>query len=197
MSHDSNLGGCCDGVRAGCERLFFALLPPQQSALRTSAASEERLGVGWQIQRAARLHVTLGITDDFDRTPSRLLERLLLAGDAVDVEPFILTLDRLTIGERSASLRPASGNRALRRLARAIADAMRAAGVPMRDGWQFRPHMTLAYRTAGRAGQHAVSPLTWEAADFVLIRSLVGRTRHILLRRWPLRPAPVSQYELF
>lgn len=69
--------------------------------------------------------------------------------------------------------------------------------VPMLPDYAFSPHVTLAYRTGPTASQHRVAPFCWDVNEFVLIRSLIGRTRHLLVKTWPLnRPAPL-QYSLF
>jgi 2'-5' RNA ligase len=49
----------------------------------------------------------------------------------------------------------------------------------------FEPHVTLAY-TARDVAAEPVAPVSWLAGEFVLIHSLLGKTRHIPLARWPL-----------
>lgn len=177
------------------ERLFFALLPPRQVAASTAAWVEDMPG-DWTRQRADRLHVTLAITGDFRQWPVGFVDGMLRAGEAAAAAPFEMVLDRLSIGNRSAALRPGHVNPGLKALHTAIAGAMAHAGVPLREGWRFSPHMTLGYGE-GRPVQQAVEARTWRAEEFVLIRSLVGRTQHRVLGRWPLRAEPARQYALF
>ncbi|MFT3964610.1 MAG: 2'-5' RNA ligase family protein [Sphingobium sp.] len=182
--------------RPAVERLFFAILPPRQLALGMAAWSERELGQGWQVQHTDRLHVTLAITEDFRRLPVHLPDRLLRVGEMVAAQPVTVTLDRLTVSNRSAALRSSRANADLKALHQSIGQAMTLMQVPMRENWTFSPHMTLGYRD-GRPAHRPVEARQWQAEEFVLIRSLVGRTRHLTLGRWPLRAAPAAQYELF
>jgi len=50
----------------------------------------------------------------------------------------------------------------------------------------FTPHVTLLYD--GRVvTERLVEPIRWTVREFVLVRSLLGKTRHIVIGRWPLR----------
>ncbi|HEX7852945.1 MAG TPA: 2'-5' RNA ligase family protein [Sphingobium sp.] len=178
------------------ERLFFALLPPKRLALSTTAWTQQMLEGSWNLQQPGRLHITIAITDDFDRLPLDLLDRLLRAGAMIRAAPFPVTLDQLAISRRSAALRPSRVNPGLKALQQAINHAMTVLGIPMRENWRFNPHMTLGYRDTTPWHQ-PVEPRTWRAEEFVLIHSLVGRTQHQLLGHWPLHPIRPAQYELF
>jgi 2'-5' RNA ligase len=175
------------------ERYFFALRPPLTDA-RRAAVLAEQLGAGWKVQAAKRLHVTLAITGDFDGHRADVRERLVRAGERIAVEPFLLTLDMQSISHRSAALRPAKAIKGLTALHRAIRAQWPSALVPMRGGWSFSPHMTLAYREGNPPSVRPVTPFEWQADRVVLIRSLIGRTQHETLGDWPLRAA---QYDLF
>ena len=48
------------------------------------------------------------------------------------------------------------------------------------------PHMTLMWADRG-VGEYPVAPIRWVVRDFVLVMSLVGKSRHEYLARWPLR----------
>jgi len=37
-----------------------------------------------------------------------------------------------------------------------------------------------------RIGRHVVETVAWTVREFVLVYSLLGRTRHVPLGRWPL-----------
>jgi 2'-5' RNA ligase len=50
----------------------------------------------------------------------------------------------------------------------------------------FTPHVTLLYDGMSVAEQ-PVDPISWTVGEFVLVHSLLGQTRHIILDRWPLR----------
>jgi RNA 2',3'-cyclic 3'-phosphodiesterase len=50
----------------------------------------------------------------------------------------------------------------------------------------FSPHVTLLYGDR-KIAEHPVDPVSWTVREFVLVQSLHGESRHILLGRWPLR----------
>lgn len=47
------------------------------------------------------------------------------------------------------------------------------------------PHMTLLYDSRWVATS-TVEPVAWTAREFVLVHSLVGKTQHVILQRFPL-----------
>ncbi|HKD21396.1 MAG TPA: hypothetical protein VKB71_05260, partial [Rhizomicrobium sp.] len=52
---------------------------------------------------------------------------------------------------------------------------------------EFQPHITLA-RDETRVKPEAVSPpISWTVREIVLVHSLLGKTTHIHLGRWPLQ----------
>jgi 2'-5' RNA ligase len=121
---------------------------------------------------------------------------MVRAGQRVLAAPFDLLLDRLSIGGRSAALRPGYKVPELYLLQEQISEAMAVEGVGMRDDWRFSPHVTLTYRERAPATQ-PVADRGWRADEFVLIHSLVGQTRHELLGRWRLDCPPDPQLALF
>lgn len=176
-------------------RYFFALLPDPIARSRIHAWAERTLGPEG-LQAADRLHVTLAITADFGTPQPGLAEMLLRAGNRVRAAPFELVLDRLSIGARSAALRPAHSRAPLRELQARIERAMAHEGAAMRPGWKFNPHVTLGYR-ASRPSTQPVRDRGWRVSEFVLIHSLVGLTRHEVLGRWRLECQPSVQLPLF
>lgn len=50
----------------------------------------------------------------------------------------------------------------------------------------FPPHLTLLYDKVLPDDQD-IEPIAWTAQAFVVLRIVVGRTRHDVLGRWPLR----------
>jgi 2'-5' RNA ligase len=51
----------------------------------------------------------------------------------------------------------------------------------------FTPHVTLAYGDQ-QLPEQAIGPVSWRAADFVLIHSELGRTKYNELGRWSRDP---------
>ena len=51
---------------------------------------------------------------------------------------------------------------------------------------EFTPHLTLLY-DGRNVREEPVEEIGWPVTEFVLIRSLFGQSRHVVLGRWPLR----------
>jgi 2'-5' RNA ligase len=64
-----------------------------------------------------------------------------------------------------------------------LAGQMRRAG--FRVPRSYTPHMTLLWGDRC-VGDHPMPPVGWMVRDFVLIRSLIGQSRHVELGRWCL-----------
>jgi len=166
-------------------RLFFALFPPPLVARRIAHWAEARFGPSGDYVRAARLHVTLDILEDFETFPKDIAERLVEAGHAVAADPFMIELDQVSAGGGRIALRPRLKNASLQRLAYAIAAARSETGIPVRPRYRFNPHMTLLYRE-GTPFSQMVTPFAWPVQQFVLVHSLLGRTRHEPIASWEL-----------
>ena len=165
-------------------RYFYALLPLEDVGRRAGVLRNAFADAGGTV-RDERLHVTLGITDDFAERPAAVVDRLLGIGDAIDAEPFALVLDRLSGNGRTIALRPSRTPPGLTALQRRLDQQMRYWNI-RRPGWTFNPHMTLVYR-AHQEFLRPIEPVAWEATELVLIHCLVGRTQHRVLGTWPLQ----------
>lgn len=164
-------------------RYFFALQPPEAIVCR-AALLRDAFAENGGIVRSDRLHMTLAITDDYRERPARVVDRLLAIGDMIDAEPVPLSFDRLSGNGRVIALRAGRVPPALGLLQRQLDNQMRYWNV-RRPNWNFNPHMTLVYRPH-QEFIRPVEPLAWEAAELVLIHSLVGRGIHHELGRWSL-----------
>ncbi|KKW92364.1 MULTISPECIES: 2'-5' RNA ligase family protein [Sphingobium] len=174
-------------------RLFYALKPSLLIARQTDHFAETIAGDARRIA-VEHQHVTLAISCDYDDYPYAVIKALLRAGTGIKAEPFDLRLDRLSIGNRSAALRPSHSVPLLNALQRQIATAMKGAGVLSRPGWSFSPHQTLFYRD-GPPEQRRVEGFSWHVDQFMLVCSHVGRTHHETLATWRLNGS--GQYKLF
>ncbi|WP_022683714.1 2'-5' RNA ligase family protein [Sphingobium bisphenolivorans] len=174
-------------------RLFYGL-KPSPAVARQSDHFAETLDPA--VRRVARehQHITLGITCDYEDYPYAVIKALLRAGTRVMAEPFDLSLDQLSINNRSAALRPSRAVPPLNALQKEIAAAMKEAGVAPRPDWSFSPHQTLFYRDS-RPEQRPVEGFLWRVEQFTLICSHVGHSRHDILGTWPLKGS--AQYQLF
>lgn len=166
-----------------CRRYFFCLRPAPALAARIGRFRDSLRCEG-TIVADNRLHVTLGITDDFPEPSRRIADYLKAVGGLIDSEPFSLQLDRLSSNGRTMALRPSRRPPQLGLLQRRLDRWMVRSGLK-RGGWTFSPHSTLIYR-AGDAFLHPIKAFNWAATELVLVHSIVGETRHVEIGRWPL-----------
>lgn len=166
-------------------RLLYALRPAPL-ARNLIGVQRDQLGLADALVENDRLHITLGITEDFERRPYAAAKDLLAIAEQVSAAPVPVTLDRVSAGGDgdSIALRPSRKIDALAELGHQLQRGLRAAGL-LRRGWDFHPHVTLLYRK-GRPFTRTIPPIGWEATDFVLIHSILGAHQHIELGRWPL-----------
>lgn len=135
------------------------------------------------------MHLSIQSLGRYDRISDALIERALRMGSRVEVPEFLATFDRLqgfngTHGRAVVltSKRPADGFLTLRK---AIWAEMQLAGMDVPPSLDFSPHVSLAYQQT-RIPTIPVKSVTWMVHELVLIRSLIGRSKHICLGRWPL-----------
>jgi 2'-5' RNA ligase len=66
----------------------------------------------------------------------------------------------------------------------ALAAALRNNGLGGATKGDFQPHVTLTYDKV-RVKPFKIQPVRWIVRDFVLIHSVLGKTTHNQLGRWP------------
>ena len=175
------------------DRLFFALYPPSEVAQEVAGRAE-----AWRASRSAkghmvaaeRLHVTLQHVGDHAGLPAGVVDAALVAGEAVKAARFELTLDCLQrFSGKQLVLRPAAGTdwQPLKELHEALEQSMRRHGLGRWAKPEITPHVTLMY-DAPEQPDTVVAPMSWPVQEFVLVHSLLGRSVHRLLCRWPLQP---------
>ena len=169
---------------------FFALRPSAADAARLDAQIESLLAAhGVKRKRVAfeRLHITLepiGNDEDLAR-----VEAACRAADTIRMPPIAICLDAAMSyrGSDAFVLRGADGAAGLsgiRALRTALGCALADRG--FRPSPKYDPHMTLSYDPRQRVDPVAVEPISFQAAEFALVKSHVGLTRHEVLRTWPL-----------
>ena len=167
-----------------CHRLFFALLPPAVQRANIAAIRDAQAGLRSKVADE-RLHMTMGIGEDFVDFPDAVAERMRQIGERVSAAPAEVVLDRIAGSHASVALRPSRRSCGLDEIARSIGGGLAHAGLS-RAGWRFNPHVTLGY-LKGEPFNRPAEPIAWQADAFELIHSLVGETRHLSLGRWLLR----------
>ncbi len=179
------------------DRLFFAIFPDTQTASHIAALADTARAthrLHGKSLAADRFHVTLYHLGDYAGLPQDIVAKAKAAASKVIVSPMNVTFDRIASfagkpGNQPFVLRGSDGVARLIELQRALALAIQQEGLVARAKAQFTPHVTLLYDDR-RVGEHGIDPVTWRVNEFVLVHSLLGRTTHVPLGRWPLVAAP-------
>ena len=173
--------------------LYFALRPDEPSA-RVAVELANRFrkhhGLRGKPYDAGRLHVSLCPAISRKGPRKGDVAVALHAAAQVQAEAFEIGFDRLSVfkcGERRAVILCCSTDTApVIRLRESLSCELVKAGL----GWsgdRFVPHLTLLWDTRPVPETRLETPVRWRANDFVLVRSLVGRSRHVDLGKWPLQ----------
>jgi 2'-5' RNA ligase len=181
------------------EALYFAARPDERTArliVELGAAWRMDFGLNGRLYTPDRLHVSLNPLGCHRQLPPRLLARASAAGASVTAPAFEVVLDRLaSFGNgrnRALVLCCGEGKAGFDYLWRRIGLGLKRAGLPSGLAGGFTPHLTLLRDCRAIPGIALESPIAWRAREFVLVRSLLGRSRHEHLGRWPLRDPPAS-----
>lgn len=144
--------------------------------------------------KAENLHLTLYHLGDFARFPQAVADKAGAAAAAVGVAPFEIVLDQAISFSRRTSrdlpcvLLAGEPLDPLKQFQRALVATLKAAGLYRYAS--FTPHLTLLYDGTAVERQ-PVEPIRWQATEFVLIRSLIGKGEHETVARWALSsPSP-------
>jgi 2'-5' RNA ligase len=169
--------------------LFFALLP-DEDATRNIAQLVEDFRQAHGLTGVLRpLHVTLcDIT--VRANMQKTIDVASRAAASVTAAPFRIAFNRATRfgsgkGERPFVLMGDDGVTGAARFRQTLSLELRMADL---GKWaaSFTPHLTLLYDKVLPDDQD-IAPIAWTAQEFVLLRSVVGQTRHEVLGRWPLQ----------
>lgn len=177
--------------------LFFAVFPDPNTAASIAKLAQRlcvQAGVRSKPLAAARLHVTLQHLGNFaGGLPQARVDAALQAAASIRMEPFSVEFD--TVVSFASKPRPGplvlgggEGVDGLRRLHDTLSAALRNAGVgelAAPSGGDYIPHVTLAYGMPW-AAREPIEPVCWNVREFALMHSLLGRTRHVMLARWPV-----------
>ncbi|HEX7932614.1 MAG TPA: 2'-5' RNA ligase family protein [Paraburkholderia sp.] len=182
---------------APTDGLFFAVFPDANTAAGISKLAQGLCGKSRTRSKplaASRLHVTLHHLGVFaGGLPAACVDAAMRAAGSIRMAPF--TVEFETVVSFAAKPRPGplvlsggEGVAGLHVLHDALGDALQNCGIETRAAaaaLAYTPHVTLAYGLPWAAAR-PVEPVCWNVRGFALIHSLLGRTRHIVLARWPL-----------
>jgi 2'-5' RNA ligase len=162
-------------------RLFLALWPPE--AVREQLV---RMQQAWDwapstaLVKPERLHVTLHFIGSVDAARIDALE----TGLRVPFEPFVLDAQdaHAKVWRGGIAVLELRAPPALLRLHAALADALRAEGLPV-ETRAYRPHVTFARKAFGARPPAGIAPLEWPVDEgYVLARTVPGRGYTIVHR---------------
>ena len=176
------------------DRIFFAVLPDDETAARIHALAEKLKPANkftGTLIRPEHLHITLFHLGDWNGLPQSIVDIAGKAAAEVIAAPFEIACARTESFRNSTGvypfvLLPEQGATPLRAFHGALGAALKRSGLGGATQGEFKPHVTLL-RDGLRAKPAPVAPIAWTARDFVLVHSLLGKTTHIHLGRWPLR----------
>jgi RNA 2',3'-cyclic 3'-phosphodiesterase len=178
--------------------LFFAIVPDAPAARCAEDMAEffhDACGLQGRPLGPDRFHVSLHALGSYVGVPNDVVRKACAAASTVAAAPFDIAFDCVESFDRKNGkpplvLRSGGSLDPLNAFHRALGDAMARQGF-RRIARSFRPHMTLLYDTR-HVDARAVAPVAWTVREFVLIRSLLRRTIHVRLGRWPLIAAASS-----
>ncbi len=176
------------------DRIFLAVLPDAQTAARIHALAETLKaahGFSGTLIRPEHLHVTLFHLGDWNGLPASIVETASAAAAKIEAPAFEVAFNRVESFRNSTGIYPfvllgEQGATPLRAFHAALGAGLAKAGLGGATKGDFKPHVTLL-RDGLRVSPAPLAPITWTVRDFVLVHSLLGKTTHIHLARWPLR----------
>jgi len=180
-------------VRA-TDRLFFAVTPqPMLSARAVAIGTELRdaYRLRGRVLRPEHLHVTLWHVGDGCGPPSaEFIEAVTRQAETVDALSFRVSLDHvMSFRNGAVVLCGTDGVVGLEMLHEEL--KRRLFGEEMRRA-SYKPHMTLL-RDSRHIHLAAVEPpVEWDVSEFVLVHSLLGKTIHRHVARFPLKQGRFS-----
>ena len=175
------------------DRLFFALRPDVAAARRIERLAldlRESLGLTARPLAADRLHVTLCFLGDYAELAPPLVAAADAAANGLRHAPVELTFDRVMSfrrqGDAPVVLCRKDECAPLAQLRASLREAVACTQRFKPDSRGFKPHVTLLYDRQP-VPLREIAPIGWSATEVLLIRSLIGRGKHEVLGRYPLR----------
>jgi 2'-5' RNA ligase len=181
-----------NAARQPMEGLFFAIFPDADAAARLAQLAQRlraEHGLRGHPLKTERFHVTLHHLGDHAGLQHDIVAAASKAAATIAMPPFELAFDRVMSFDRPRNLplvlRGGDGLAALTEFQLVLGTAMKKAGLGRWVKPSYTPHATLLYDDR-HVGEQPVGTIAWTAHEFVLMRSLLGQTRHVPLARWLL-----------
>ena len=183
-----------DASRQPADGLFFAVLPDDVAVASISLLAQRQCrahGLTGKPLLPGLLHISLHHVGDYAGRPRGVVAAACEAGAALVMPSFEVAFDRVvSFGGRSGNhpfvLRGGDGVVGLLALHQHLGVALQKVGLWRWVKPQYEPHVTLLYDDRCVAEQ-AIDAVSWTVREFVLVHSLHGQGRYIILERWKLR----------
>jgi 2'-5' RNA ligase len=173
------------------ERIFFAALPDAQTAARIYAQAEafqRKHGFTGTLILPEHLHVTLFHLGDWAALPEEIVKLAKDAAGQVKAAPFEVVFPRAESFRNATGVYPfvlTGDAKEWQTLHTSLAAALTKTGLGGATRGEFKPHVTLVYDKV-RVKPLKIAPVSWTVREFVLVHSVLGKTTHSHLGRWPL-----------
>ena len=169
--------------------LFLVYADPSAAAVEVGCGLRGEYGLRGAPILSRHIHSTLWhVGDDFSPPPTALIATLTTCANRVSMRPFRVSFDRVEgLRAGALALRGEEGVVGLELLYENLSAALCA-----RRMGTFVPHVTLLRDKRHLLPSMPVEPIEWEVTEFVLVHSLLGKTTHRVLARFPLVSPPPS-----
>jgi 2'-5' RNA ligase len=177
------------GFMRGTDRLFFGAFPDPKTA-------NDIVDVGWEFRDEyglkglpllpRHIHSTLWhVGDSVLPPPQELIEELAYRGGKIRMPRFRVSFDHVeSFNGGALVLRGQEGVAGLEMLHQRLGGMLDVAG-RRSAAPAFTPHVTLL-RDKRLLSRQPIKPIDWMVTEFVLVHSLLGKTTHRHLARFPL-----------
>jgi 2'-5' RNA ligase len=176
-------------------KLFFAVFPDPRTAVYLEGLARQlrhEYRLNGRAFPARRFHCSLFACelDHRDDTWLGVIGKLQDAATRVTFPPFRIAFNGVGSSAHRDNRHPLvlvgdDGIYGATRLYSLLCAAIREDGFPCKDDPGFRPHVTMLYDRR-KIGERAIEPVSWTVTEFILVLSLTGRSKYVLLQRWPL-----------
>lgn len=177
------------------DHLFLAIYPDAETATQIAELAirlRSQHGLRGKPLATDRFHTTLYSLGIFSGVPEVIVRDASMAAEAVAAvtPPFKIEFNRVGSfsgrpGHRPFVLRDSGNVATVTEFHRRLGASLDSHNVRYNHTSRFTPHVTLLY-DGREVEEESVGMVSWTAYEFVLVRSLVGKSRHIPLARWAL-----------
>lgn len=181
------------------DRLIFLARPDEVTARRISHVAyqlKRKYRLGGRMLRPELFHLSLLHIHDYCQFPQEIADRAKEAASCIAFPPVDVVFDKVMSfsgveadppreDSYALVLLASNGAAELTALRKALALSMAKAGIKSHHRLHFKPHLTLLYDKRHRIVED-IEPIRWAVNEFTLIDSLLGRSRYMPLRQWPL-----------